>query len=71
MKERKRPRHSPWLLATVGALLIALFVLYRVRPNAGLMAAAGSGAIGLIVIVHLGVLAAAVGAYLTWRRRRR
>jgi membrane protein implicated in regulation of membrane protease activity len=51
-------------------MLIAVSILlYRIRPLAGITF--GSSAIALVVLAHLGVLAAIAGPVVAWRRRRR
>jgi hypothetical protein len=56
-------------LAALGTLIVAAIFLYRIRPLAGITF--GSTAIVLAVLAHLGVLAAVVGPFIAWRRRRR
>jgi hypothetical protein len=64
-------RHRPKsvVLFAAATLVIASIVLYEIRPLAGITF--GSGAIVLAVLAHLGVLAAVVGPFVAWRRRRR
>jgi hypothetical protein len=57
-----------FLLAAVTLIGASIF-LYRVRPLAGITV--GSGALLLVVLAHLGVLAAVIGPFVAWRRRRR
>jgi len=71
MRERQRPRHSPWVLLSLAALLVVALLLYRARPIAELAVAAGSTALVVIVVAHLSVAAAALGAFVSWRRHRR
>ena len=58
------------LLFFAMVMLIAVSILlYRIRPLAGITF--GSSAIALVVLTHLGVLAAIAGPVVAWRRRRR
>ncbi len=57
-----------FLFATVTLIGTSIF-LYRIRPLAGITF--GSTAIALAVVAHLGILAAVVGPFVAWRRRRR
>jgi hypothetical protein len=57
------------VLVAAGTLILASILLYRIRPL--VMIAFASGAIVLVVLVHLGLLAAIVGPFVAWRRRRR
>ena len=50
-------------------LILASTLLYRLRPLAGITF--GSTAIALAVLAHLGVLAAVLGPFIAWRRRRK
>ena len=50
-------------------LIVVSVLLYRIRPLGGI--AFGSSAIALVVLSHLGVLAAVVAPLVMWRRRRR
>jgi hypothetical protein len=63
-----RRRGYVFLLAAV-TLIGASLLLYRVRPLAGITF--GSGAIILVVLAHVGALAAVAGPFIAWRRRRR
>ena len=56
------------LLLAAMTLVGASILLYRVRPLAGITL--GSGVIILVVLAHVGVLAAVVGPFIAWRRRR-
>jgi hypothetical protein len=62
-----RRGYAVFLFATA-TLIVASIFLYRIRPLAGITL--GSGAIGLAVLAHLGILAAVVGPLVAWRRRR-
>ena len=57
------------LVLAVMTLIGASIFLYRVRPLAGITF--GSGALLLVVLAHLGVLAAVIGPFVAWRRRQR
>jgi len=50
-------------------LIVVSVLLYQIGPLAGI--AFGSSAIALVVLAHLGVLAAVVAPLVMWRRRRR
>jgi len=64
-------RHRGYVVVvSVAAMMIfASILLYRSRPLAGITL--GSSAIVLVVLAHLGVVAAVVAPFLMWRRRRR
>jgi hypothetical protein len=57
------------LFFATATLIGASIFLYRVRPLAGITF--GSTAIALVVLAHLGILAAIIGPFVAWRRRRR
>jgi hypothetical protein len=62
------------VLALIGAIAMLVagpVLLFRIRPLVGIAAAFGSGAIVLIVLAHLGVVAAVIAPLLLWRRRTR
>ena len=65
-----RRRHLVLLIAAV-VVIGASFVLYRTSPVAGMALGVGSGAIAIIVIAHLGVLAAVIAPFAILRRRSR
>lgn len=66
----RRRRVLGFLVATA-VLIAGPILLYKIRPIAGLTAAFGSGAIALVVLEHLGVLAVVLTPFLAWQRRRR
>lgn len=57
------------LFVAMVMLVVVSILLYGIRPLAAI--AFGSSAIALVVLAHLGALAAVVGPFVTWRRRRR
>jgi hypothetical protein len=59
------------LIGVIAVLVAAPILLYRIRPVVGIAAAFGSGAIALIVLAHLGVIAAVIAPVVLWRRRTR
>ena len=59
------------LIGVMAMLIAGPVLLYRIRPVVGIAAAFGSGAIALIVLAHLGVVAAVIAPFLLWRRRTR
>ena len=67
----KGARHLvPWVVVAAAVLVAGPVLLYQIRPVTGITAAFGSGAIALIMLAHLGVLAAIVGPLVVWRWRR-
>jgi len=64
-------RHRGYVvvLCVAAILILASVLLFSSRPLAGI--ALSSSAIVLVVLAHLGVLAAVAGPFLVWRRRRR
>jgi hypothetical protein len=67
-----KPRGRHWPIVAVSAVLLIAgsILLYRAGLMAGLTAAVGSTTIALIVLAHVGVLAAVIGTMVAWRRRR-
>ena len=59
------------LIGVMAVLIAGPVLLSRSRPVAGIVAALGSGAIVLIVLAHVGVVAAVIAPFLLWRRRTR
>lgn len=64
-------RHLPVAAIAVTLLVAATIVLYRSGLIAGMTAAFGSTTLGLIVLAHLGVLAAIGTCLIALRRRPR
>jgi hypothetical protein len=57
-------------LVAAAVLITVPILLYRSDLIAGITAAVGSTTITLIVLAHLGVLAAVIAPFVAWRRRR-
>jgi hypothetical protein len=68
MNNGHRRGHLVFLFATATLIVGAIF-FYSISPLAGITF--GSSAIVLAVLAHLGILAALVGPFVRWRRRRR
>jgi len=67
---KTRTRHLPIVVIAAVLLIAGPILLYRSGVIAGLTAAVGSTTIALIVLAHVGVLAAVLGTMVAWRRRR-
>jgi hypothetical protein len=68
MNTGHRRTHLVSLFAAATLIAGSIF-LYRIRPLTRITF--GSSAIALAVLAHLGILAALVGPFVAWRRRRR
>ena len=65
-------RRHGWLIVLAFAALIASsMLLYRILPVVGLALGVGSGAGALVVMAHVGVLAALLAPFVALRRRSR
>ncbi len=64
-------RHSLTLLVAAVVLIVSSFLLYRLLPAAGIMSGVSSGVIAVVVMAHLGVLAALIAPFVALRRRSR
>lgn len=65
-----RVRRAAGLMVAMAALIGGPILLYRIRPIAGMTAAAGSGVIALVAIAHLGIVAAVLTPLVAALRRR-
>ena len=65
-----RWRHLGLLIAAA-AVIGASVVLYRAYPITGMLVGVSSGAVAVIVMAHLGVLAAVLAPFAILRRRSR
>ena len=66
MTRRRRPL---WLLIAAAVVTAESFVLYTAFHVAGIAIAVGSGAVAVIVMAHLGVLAALLAPLAILRHR--
>jgi uncharacterized membrane protein YhaH (DUF805 family) len=64
-------RHHFWLLLAVVVIIGGALLLYRAALFARILINAGSGAVAVVVMAHLGVLAALVAPFAILRRRSR
>ena len=64
-----RHHHVRWVLVSVTVLMTGAILLYRALPAAAIAAGVGSGAIVILIVAHVGALAA-VGAWFVALRRR-
>ncbi len=66
----ERRRHF-WLLVTAVVIIGGSLVLYKAVPVAGIVIGVGSSAVAVVVMAHLGVLAAVLVPLAILRRRSR
>jgi hypothetical protein len=71
MKPMSVGRHSVPLLVVAVVLIVSALPLYRVLPVAGITLGVSSGTVAIVVIAHLGVLAAVIAPFVALRRRSR
>jgi hypothetical protein len=64
-------RHHLWLVVAIAVLAAGSILLYRVLPIAGIALGVGSGTVAIVVLAHLGVLAAIIASLMASRRRSR
>ena len=64
-------RHNLPLLVAAMVLIASSFLLYTVLPVAGIALGVSSGVIAVVVMVHLGLLAAVTAPFVALRRRSR
>jgi hypothetical protein len=65
-------RHAVGIVVAAATLIGGAILLYRVSPLTAIITSAfGSTAIALIVLAHVGVIAALLLPLLAWRRRLR
>ena len=67
---KARRRHSPIVLMAAVGLIAVSILFYRSERIGGITLAVGSTTIALVVLAHLGVVAAVIGTLVAWRRRR-
>lgn len=64
-------RRHAWLLLAAVVIIGGSLLLYKTVSVAGIVIGVGSGAVAVVVMAHLGVLAALVAPLAIWRRRSR
>ncbi len=58
-------------LLVAAVMLVARSFVYRVVPAAGIALGVSSGVVAIVVMAHLGVLAALIAPFIVLRRRSR
>jgi hypothetical protein len=65
-----KSRHA-WLVLAAVVIISGSLLLYKAAPFAGIVIGAGSGAVAVVVMAHLGVLTALIAPFAILRRRSR
>ena len=71
MRSRMIDRRHAWLLYGAVAIIGGSVLLYKAVPLAGIVLGVGSGTVAVVVMAHLGVVAALAAPFAIWRRRSR